>query len=123
MPYLIQQWPDSVQRKEIDSLPLDASSAVMVMLREMRNRGPWPEEYKIKPLSGHLHGLKQANLKVNREQIRMLFSVYGLRIVVLHVFKKTSPQSETNGYKLALERKKNAEILSSGGSSDLTTIH
>src|SRR5712664_474375 len=98
MGYEIKQWPASVQKSEIGALPLDAESAVLAMLREMKIRGPMPEEYKIKPLRGHLHGLRQANLKVNKEQIRVLFSVDGSRIVVFHVFKKTSPQVETRGY-------------------------
>jgi len=81
-----------------------------------------PEEYRVKPLSGHLHGLKQANLKINREQVRMLFSVYNDRIVILHVFKKTSPQIEKRGYEKALDRKKQVEELMRGG-NELPTIH
>jgi phage-related protein len=122
MGYAIKQWPASVGKSEIGALPTDAESAVLAMLREMRNRGPMPEEYNIKPLKGHLHGLKQANLKVNREQIRVLFSVYGTQIVVFHVFKKTSPQVETRGYEKALARKKHAELLVGAG-NELPTHH
>jgi phage-related protein len=122
MGYEIKEWPGSVGKSEIGALPPDAESAVLAMLREMKKRGPMPEEYKIKPLKRHLHGLKQANLKVNKEQIRVLFSVYGLQIVVFHVFKKTSPQVETRGYQKALERKKHAELLIGAG-SELPTHH
>src|SRR4051812_22063102 len=108
MRYEIKQWPGSVQRSEIGALPSAAESAVLVMLKEMRRAGPMPEEYKIKPLKRHLHGLKQANLKVNNEHIRVLFSVYRSVIVVFHVFKKTSPQIEQRGYQKALDRKKQA---------------
>jgi phage-related protein len=123
MPYTISQWSDSVQRKEIEGLPLDASNAVLVMLRTMRRDGPKPSGYKIKPLAKRLHGLSQANLKVNKEQIRVLFSVYGQRIVVLHVFKKTSPQAEQRAYQLALDRKKTVENVLQESADGLTTIH
>jgi phage-related protein len=122
MEYEIKQWPSSVERSEIRALPLEAESAVLVMLKEMAKRGPMPEEYGIKPLKKHLHGLRQANLKVNREQIRVLFSVYGSQIVVFHVFKKTSPQIETRGYQKALERKKQAERHMRDG-NDIPTLH
>lgn len=89
MPYSIHQWPPSVQKDEIDALPTAASVAIMVMFREMRSRGHRPGEYKIKPLAKKLRGLNQVNMKINREQIRVLFSVYGNRIVVFHVFKSS----------------------------------
>lgn len=122
MGYEIKQWPGSVGKSEIGALPPDAESAVLVMLREMAKRGPMPEEYGIKPLKRHLHGLRQANLKVNREQIRVLFSVYDLQIVVFHVLKKTSPHVETRGYQKALERKKQAEAHMRDG-NDIPTLH
>lgn len=121
MSYDIRQWPGSVF-KEIADLPVAAETAVLVMLREMRVSGPMPEEYNIKPLRGHLHGLKQVNLKINREQIRVLFSIYGQQIVVLHVFKKTSPQIETRGYEKALDRKAQLEDMMRRG-HELPTIH
>jgi phage-related protein len=122
MSYEIKQWPGSVSKSEIGALPLAAESAVLLMLKEMAKRGPMPQEYGIKPLKNHLHGLKQANLKVNKEQIRVLFSVYGSQIVVFHVFKKTSPQVEKRGYQKALDRKKQAETLMGDG-NDIPTIH
>jgi phage-related protein len=122
MPYTIHQWPGSVQKDEIGALPPDASTAVLVMLRGMRTKGPFPEEYNIKALSNNLHGIRQANLKINKEQIRVLFSVYGNRIVVLHVFKKTSPQIEQRGYRKALNRKSAIEISLKGG-GDVPAVH
>ncbi|SRR5216684_913036 len=124
MPYNVHQWPASVQKQEIETLPNDAAEAVLVMLREMRRRGPRLEEYRIKPLPGRLHGLNQANLKINKEQIRVLFSVYESSIVVFHVFKKTSPQIERRGYDKALERKKTAEqLMEAGGVNNVPTLH
>jgi phage-related protein len=92
------------------------------MLKEMRRSGPMPEEYNVKPLPRHLHGLRQVNLKVNNEQIRVLFSVYGSVIVVFHVFKKTSPQIEQRGYQKALDRKKQAEFMIGAG-DELPTLN
>jgi phage-related protein len=122
MGYDIRQWPGSVGKSEIGALPADSESAVLVMLREMTKRGPMPEEYDIKPLKRHLHGIKQANLRVKNEQIRVLFSVYGSQIVVFHVFKKTSPQVETRGYEKALKRKKQAESRIGVG-DEFPTLH
>jgi phage-related protein len=66
--------------------------------------------------------LRQANLKVNNEQIRVLFSVYGSAIVVVHVFKKTSPQIEKRGYDKALNRKRQAEFMI-GADDELPTLN
>lgn len=87
----------------------------MVMLRAMRSNGPMPEEYSVKPLRAHLHGIKQVNLKIKREQIRVLFMTAGQQIVVLHVFKKTSPQVETRGYEKALDRKAQVDEMMRSG--------
>src|SRR5688500_3359629 len=114
MSYVISQWPDSVQQKEIGGLSTDAAAAVMVMLRTMRKEGPWPRAYKIKPLKKRLHGINQVNLKINKEQIRVLYSVSSAQIVLLHVFHKTSAQLEQRGYDLALKRKKTAEAILKG---------
>jgi hypothetical protein len=62
-------------------------------------------------------------MKVNGEQIRVLFSVYAQCIVVFHVFKKTSPQIELRGYEVALQRKRTAEQILRGGADELTTLH
>ncbi|SRR6266545_104990 len=123
MPYETRQWPPSVQKDEIATLPGAAEAAVLVMLREMRRRGPWLEEYKIKPLPKRLHGLNQVNMKISGEQIRVLFSVYGNCVAVFHVFKKTSSQIEQRGYDLALARKKTAEQIVKGGVDGLATIN
>lgn len=48
--------------------------------------------------------------------------MYGNCIVVLHVFKKTSPQIEQRGYKKALDRKSAIEIVLKGG-GDVPTVH
>ncbi|WOH55296.1 type II toxin-antitoxin system RelE/ParE family toxin [Bradyrhizobium sp. BWC-3-1] len=114
MAYDIRQWPASV-KKEIADLPVAAEAAVLVMLREMRSSGPMPEEYKVKPLRSHLHGIKQVNMKINREQIRVLFMTTGPQIVLLHVFKKTSPQIETRGYDKALDRKAQVDEMMRSG--------
>lgn len=123
MVYDLRQWPPSVQKDEIDKLPTDAVAAILVLFREMRKRGPKLEEYKYKPLPKHLHGLSQINMKINNEQIRILFAVYGQCIVILCAFKKTSPQIEKRAYQNALARKKAAESLMSGGANGLATIH
>lgn len=123
MAYDLRQWPASVQKHEIRKLPEEAETAVLVLLRAMRERGPWLEEYIVKPLPGHLHGLNQVSMKVSGEQIRVLFSVYGKRIVVFHVFKKTSPQIQQRGYETALNWKKTAEQLLAGGKNELPTVH
>lgn len=101
---------------------MNARTAVFVMLREMQREGPHPSTYSTKPLPRHLHGLTQANLKINREQIRVIYAVYGTRIVVLSVFKKTSPQVERREYETALARKKTVEALIQGGEI-VPTIH
>jgi phage-related protein len=123
MAYDIRQWPASIRKTAIGKLPGDAEAAVLVMLRAMRLRGPWLEEYTIKPLPRHLHGLNQVNMKVNGEQIRVLFSVYRWCIVVFHVFKKTSPAMEQRAYETALNRKKTAEQILAGGKNELPTVH
>src|SRR5438132_9811885 len=123
MPYTIHCWPPGVQRDEIEALPVGAQAAIAVMFREMRRRGPRPEEYRVKPLSRQLRGLNQVNLKINREQIRLLFSVYATRIVIFHVFRKTSPQVEQRGYDKALARKKSAESVMAGVQNVVPTIH
>jgi mRNA-degrading endonuclease RelE of RelBE toxin-antitoxin system len=121
MAYEIRHWPASVQR-EIDGLGKGAVAFVLVMLRTMREKGPRPEVYGVKPLPGHLHGLNQVNFKIRREQFRILFSVYENRIVIFHAFKKTSRQSEKRAYEKTLKRKRDFELLP-GGSSDNRTIH
>lgn len=123
MAYDIRQWPASVRKSEIGKLPPDAEVAILVMLRAMRLRGAWLEEYTIKPLPGRLHGLNQVNMKVNGEQIRVLFSVYGQCIVVYRAFKKTSPQIEQRAYDIALNRKNAAEQILAGGKNELPTFH
>ena len=123
MPYTIHSWPPGLPKDEIEALPMEAQAAIAVMFREMRRRGPRPEEYNVKPLSRRLRGLNQANMKINREQIRLLFSVYGTRIVIFHVFKKTSPQLEQRGYDKALARKRSAESLMAGAQHVIPTIH
>ena len=109
MAYTILQWPASVQRKEINELPEDAAVAILVWLRAMARNGPILEEYKTKRLSDHLHGLIQLNMKINKEQIRVLYFVRSTQIVIVHAFKKTSPQIETKGYEVALDRMNTAK--------------
>ena len=122
MAFTIHQWPPSLQRKEIEALPLAAQTAVLVMLREMRNSGPHPEAYSVKPLSRNLQGLTQANLKVRKEHIRVIYAVYGIQIVLVSVFKKTSPQLEKHQYKNALARKRTIESIIAGGESVPTIV-
>jgi hypothetical protein len=52
----------------------------------------------------------------------VLYVVYGTKIVVVSVFKKTSPQLEEREYKNALARKKTVDALIFGG-GDGFTIH
>jgi len=122
MPFTVHQWPASLQRKEIDALPMGARTAVLVMLRAMERDGPHPEAFQTKPLGRHLQGISQANLKIQKEQIRVLYTVYGTRIVLLSVFKKTSPQLEQREYDAALNRKKTVDsIIASHG--DVPLVH
>jgi hypothetical protein len=122
MAFTIHQWPAGLQRKQIEALPLAAQTAVLVMLREMRNSGPHPEGYSVQPLSRNLRGLTQANLKVRKEHIRVIYAVYGIQIVLVSVFKKTSLQLEKNQYKNALARKRTIESIITGGENVPTIV-
>ena len=121
MPYELKQWPSSIQN-EVEELPTEAKASVLVMLRGMSQRGPWLPEYKIKPLPRHLHGLNQVNLRNKKEQIRVLFFVSGNMVVIVRVFKKTSPQEEQQAYKLAAARMRTAKAILESGNG-LPTIN
>lgn len=109
MAYDLKCWPDSVSRKEINDLPTGARAEVKVALRELQRFGPSPPARTVKNLGKAKDGLWQLNLKVNREQIRLLYFPWGGRIiVVLSVFKKTSKLQQRE-YETAMQRKKEAE--------------
>jgi len=123
MAFTIHQWPANIQRKEIEGLPSQAATAVLVMLRAMSTAGPQPEEYATKQLGKRLRGLIQANMRINKEQIRVLYAVFGNKIFVLHVFKKTSQQIEDRGYERAIGRKKTVEIMLAGGDDEFPAVN
>ena len=110
MPYELFCWPASVSRKEIESLPASARAGVKLALSELARFGPNPSVRSVKNLGKKNDGLWQLSLKVDREQIRLLYFPWRNRIIVLvSAFKKTSPQLQQREYEAAVARKKEAE--------------
>ncbi|MCR6646486.1 MAG: type II toxin-antitoxin system RelE/ParE family toxin [Terricaulis sp.] len=127
MPYEVKCYPDSVGKKEIKGLPAEARAEVASVIRDLATYGPEPPAREAKTLKGkHLKGLWQLSLKVNKEQIRLVYFVWGETIiVVVSVFKKTSPQLQVREHSTAAERKKTAEriLRNTQDGNDLTAIN
>lgn len=128
MPYEVKCYPDAVGRKEIKNLPIEARAEVASAIRDLATYGPEPPARETKTLKGkHLKGLWQLSLKVNKEQIRLVYFVWGEAIiVVVSVFKKTSPQLQDREHATAAERKKTAERIlrtAQDGNEQLATLN
>ena len=125
MVHALCQWPKTVYPDEIERFP-EALEAIDVALRELSIQGPSPLGYNVKNLGKTKDNLWQLNLKVEKRQIRVLYAPYRNTIVVFDIHKKGSPQEQQRAYKLAMKRKREAELqMKAEGSSDdsLHTLH
>ncbi len=115
--YELNQWPESVYLDAEKGFMVAAIQAkVDLFLDSVRKEGPSPEAFSCKNLGKKLGGLWQANLKVNRLQIRVLYAPYRRKIVVFLIHKKTSKQEQERAYKLAMKRKAEVDpIMKKGG--------
>jgi phage-related protein len=112
MAYDLRQWPESVYPGEVYEFP-EALPDIDFALSTLRSHGPAPEGFNFKPLGKSKDGLWQINIRISasRRQIRILYAPYGKLIVVFHIHKKSSPQEQKRAYKLAMKRKKKAEVI------------
>jgi len=116
MPYELKYWPESIPKREIEALPTAARAELKAALLDLARFGPNPPARNVKNLGKANAGLWQLNLKVNKEQIRLLYFPWGGRIVVVvSAFKKTSKQLQEREYQTAMSRKKEAERRLSDG--------
>lgn len=124
MPYRLKCHPERVSTKEINGLAKDLKIEVKAALRDMQRFGPRPEGRDVKTLGKQIGQLWQMNLKVNREQIRILYFPNGTaEIVLVSVFTKTSPQEEDREYERAVRRRAEAEVILAEDPNGGTTIH
>jgi len=108
MPYDLRQWPASVYPGEVDVFP-EAKVDIDVVLQQLRTQGPSPLGYNVKNLGKSKGYLWQLNIKVQRKQIRILYSPYRQVIVLFRIHKKGSPQEQQRAYVEAMTRKRAAE--------------
>jgi hypothetical protein len=112
MPYNTKQYPpDTVYPHEITDECPEAREEIDQFLRELSAEGPSPEGRDIKSLGKKKAGLWQANLKVARRQIRILYAQYGHDIVLFRIHNKGSPQEQQRAYDLAVKRKNEHDAL------------
>lgn len=108
-------------------MPTLARAEVKAALRELAEFGPNPPGRSVKTLGKGVGGLWQMSLKVQKEQVRLLYFPWGRKIIVLvSAFKKTSPQVQEREYQTAKDRRKEAERrLAQGGPNDdqLAPLH
>ena len=111
MRYTIRQWPSGgVYPDEINRECPEALEIIDVFLMSMMEHGPSPPGYpKIKTLGQKHEGLWQANLKVARKQVRILYAPYGNEIVLFRIHKKSSQPEQDRAYELATKRKREYE--------------
>jgi hypothetical protein len=109
MGHSVRQWPGGVYPGEIDAECPEARADIDVLIRRMEIEGPSPPGYNVKTLGKKMGGLWQINLKVEKRQIRVLYSPYYRDIVIFRIHKKGSSQEQNRAYKLAIERKKEYE--------------
>jgi len=105
MPYALKQRPASVYPDEMRDECPEAEVEIDVLLQSMAQHGPSPPGYAIKTLGAQLGGLWQANLKIEKRQVRILYAPYGTDIVLFRIHKKSSPREQRRAYTLAMKRK------------------
>jgi hypothetical protein len=110
MAHDVRQWPSSVYPGEVDAECPEARELIDVLIRRMREEGPSPDGYRVKPLGAAMGGLWQINLKKRGRQIRVLYAPYGQIIVLFRIHRKGSPQEQTRAYDLAKTRKRQFEL-------------
>ena len=105
MAYVVRVYPPSVYPGEVNDECPEATAQIDALIRAMNRQGPAPPGFAIKTLGKKLRGLWQANLKVEKRQIRILFAPYDTNIVWFRIHKKSSPQEQQRAYALAIRRK------------------
>jgi hypothetical protein len=101
----VRQWPSSVYPGEVDAECPEARQIIDALILNLSRHGPSPDGYGAKTLGKKLGGLWQINLKVEKRQVRVLYSPYGNKIVLFRIHKKSSPQEQRRAYDLAIRRK------------------
>jgi hypothetical protein len=109
IPYDVRQWPDSVYPNEVIAECPEALQVIDTLILNFRRHGPSPDGYGVKTLGKQLAGLWQVNLKVQKRQVRVLYSSYGQQIVLFRIHKKGSTQEQQRAYELAVRRKRQFE--------------
>jgi hypothetical protein len=109
MAHVIRCWPTTVYPGEIEDECPEAQVDIDVLLSQMRAQGPSPAGYDVKNLGKPRGGLWQANLKVEKRQVRVLYAPYGNKIVLFRIHKKGSRQEQERAYVLAVDRKADYE--------------
>ena len=123
MPYDAQHYPATVYPDEIVRECPEARPVIDVLIRRMREVGTQPDGYQVKNLGKRHGGLWQANLKVQKRQVRLLYAPYGAEIVIFRIHKKGSPQEQERAYALARTRKRDFETQRAGGSRSQNDPH
>jgi hypothetical protein len=124
MPYDLRQWPHTVYPGELSDFP-EAQPEIDVALAALRDQGPQPTGFNVKNLGKAKNYLWQLSLKVEKRQIRILYSPYKAAIVLFHIHKKSSPQEQQRAYSKAMTRKSQAETVmrdSGNTHAKLTTV-
>ena len=123
MAYELKQWPADVYPDETEEFP-EAGADIDTALLELHRQGPSPLGYHVKSLGKTKNGLWQLNLKVQRNQIWILYAPYKDFIVVFKIHKKGSPREQQAAYQVATARKKAVEnLLKRGMHVGALTIH
>ena len=124
MSYRVSCFPERVDAKEIDALETGLRREAKAAIRDLARSGPAPPGRTVKKLGKQLGYLWQMNLKVNREQLRILYFPHGQNeIVLVSVFTKGSPQEQQRAYETAVRRKADAETILAEDPSGTSTIH
>ena len=110
MKHELKQWPANVYPDGTEEFP-EAGADTDTALRELQRQGPSPLGYHVKSLGKTKNGLWQLNLKVQCNQIRILYAPYKDFIVVFKIHKKGSPREQQAAYQVATARKKAVENL------------
>lgn len=115
MAHTVRQWPDDVYPDEVRRECPEAEAAIDAFILELQSEGPSPAGAAVKALGKRVGGLWQANLRVKKRQVRILYAPYGEDIVLFHIHKKSSPQEQQRAYRTAMRRKDEYEAALRSG--------
>ena len=112
MAYDVRQYPKSVYPSEVQSECPEAETQIDVLIGKLKEFGPSPPGYSVKNLGKQKANIWQINLRAGKRQVRILYGVYGNKIIIFRIHKKSSPPEQKRAYELAVKRKKEYEKAS-----------